>query len=139
MRTRTAAENEQALRAIVDGGGVPGLLAYRDGEAVGWCSVAPRDDYARFAARGGAEGVWLVVCLFVRASHRAQGVARALVDAAVAYAHEHGAAAVEGPPRDWRPDDAPGSLEAVLRAFRGLGFREVADSQAPGLMRKELT
>ena len=34
--------NQRALHRIVDDGGVPGVLAYRGREAVGWCSIAPR-------------------------------------------------------------------------------------------------
>jgi hypothetical protein len=37
--------NRQAMKDIVDSGEVPGILAYADGEPVGWCSVAPREHY----------------------------------------------------------------------------------------------
>jgi GNAT superfamily N-acetyltransferase len=83
-----------------------GLLAYRDGRAVGWCAAGPRARYARalrsklLAGRDPAEdgSVWFLPCLFVRAGERRKGVAAELLDAAVEAAREHGAPAVEGFP-----------------------------------------
>jgi len=37
--------NRRALKAIADGGKVPGILAYLGQEPVGWCSVAPREEF----------------------------------------------------------------------------------------------
>jgi len=37
--------NRRAMKNIVDSGEVPGIIAYADGQPVGWCSVAPRDSY----------------------------------------------------------------------------------------------
>ncbi len=44
-----AGEIRKGFRQIVDEGRdpAPGLLAYADGRAVGWVSVAPREDYDR--------------------------------------------------------------------------------------------
>ena len=137
MQTRTADRNQRELRATVKAGRVPGLLAYADGEPVGWCSVGPRCDYGRSFSESDAEPVWLIACFFLRAAHRGQGIASALLEAAVAHAAERGAVAVEGPPRGWRPDDDPASLEGVIRMFRKAGFRDVADPQAPAVMRKD--
>ena len=39
--------NKRAMKALVDGGTVPGLIAYRDRRPVGWISLGPREDYAR--------------------------------------------------------------------------------------------
>ena len=37
------------LKALVKAGRVPGLIAYRDGDPVGWVSLGPREDYAKLA------------------------------------------------------------------------------------------
>jgi len=42
---QTAAEWKEGLKALVDSGQVPGLLAYANGEPVAWCSVGPRESY----------------------------------------------------------------------------------------------
>jgi GNAT superfamily N-acetyltransferase len=86
-----------------------GLVAYLDGEPVGWCAVEPRTAYEgllrnnRVPWEGRAEdktddSVWAVTCLFTRAGFRKRGVSRALARAAVEFARERGARAIEGYP-----------------------------------------
>jgi GNAT superfamily N-acetyltransferase len=86
-----------------------GLVAYLDGEPVGWCAVEPRTAYEglvrnnRVPWDGRAEdkaddSVWAVTCLFARAGFRKRGVSRALARAAVGFAREHGARALEAYP-----------------------------------------
>jgi GNAT superfamily N-acetyltransferase len=86
-----------------------GLVAYLDGEPVGWCAVEPRPAYIglvrnnRVPWEGRAEdkadeSVWAVTCLFARAGFRKRGVSRALARAAVDFARERGARALEGYP-----------------------------------------
>src|SRR5690349_4713682 len=62
------AGNREAFQRIVDAERIPGLLAYEDGHAVGWVSLAPRDEYERIsgdreaAEHGAAKGsVWAIV------------------------------------------------------------------------------
>jgi GNAT superfamily N-acetyltransferase len=86
-----------------------GLVAYLDGEPVGWCAVEPRPAYeglvrnARVPWEGRREdkaddSVWAVTCVFARAGFRKRGVSRALVRAAADFARERGARALEGYP-----------------------------------------
>jgi GNAT superfamily N-acetyltransferase len=86
-----------------------GLVAYLDGEPAGWCAVEPRPAYEgllrnnRVPWEGRAEDktderVWAVTCVFVRAGFRGQGIAYALARAAVDFARERGARAVEAYP-----------------------------------------
>ena len=86
-----------------------GLVAYLDREPVGWCAVEPRPAYEgllrvfRVPWDGRDEdktdeGVWAVTCLFVRAGFRKRGVSRVLARAAVAFARERGARAIEAYP-----------------------------------------
>jgi GNAT superfamily N-acetyltransferase len=86
-----------------------GLVAYLDGDPVGWCAVEPRPAYAglvrvfRVPWEGRAEdksdaSVWAITCLFVRAGSRKRGVSRALASAAVDHARSRGARAIEAYP-----------------------------------------
>jgi GNAT superfamily N-acetyltransferase len=86
-----------------------GLVAYLDGEPVGWCAVEPRPAYTglvrnnRVPWEGRDEdrsdaSVWAVTCLFTRAGFRKRGISRALARAAVDFARERGARAIEGYP-----------------------------------------
>ncbi len=40
-------ERRDILLGLVDDGSEPGVLAYRDGEPVGWCAVGPRERSAK--------------------------------------------------------------------------------------------
>ena len=95
-----------AFREVVETGPPPGLLAYRDGDPVGWCAIAPRESYPRILRSPVLRPIddrpacWAVVCFYVVRDERRGGVAAALLEAAVAFAAEHGAEAVEGYPKD---------------------------------------
>ena len=101
------ASRESAMHELVDASVPVGVLAYADGEAVGWCSVAPRESYARLVASRTMPRVsdedtptWTVLCFFVPRAHRGRGITRALLDGAIAYARERGADVVEAYPFD---------------------------------------
>ena len=109
----------------------PGLLAFEGDEPVGWIAVAPRTELARIEAsratpRVDDEDVWVIPCVTVCKPARGRGVALALIDAAVAYAAEQGAPAVEAYPRAGTArtgdDNAYFGTEPL---FRRAGFRVV--------------
>ena len=92
-----------------------GLVAYLDGEPVGWCAVEPRTAYAGLVRNNRVpwegrdedktdDSVWAVTCFFTRAGFRKRGVSRALARAAVDFARERGARALEGYPMHHRPN-----------------------------------
>jgi GNAT superfamily N-acetyltransferase len=116
-----------------------GLVAYLDGDAVGWCSVEPRNAYLRLRYTpvpwaGRAEDkndgtVWAIPCVLARAGYRRSGVSRALIRAAVDFARERGARALEGYPMIIQPgeDITWGELRVGARsAFADAGFIEVS-------------
>ena len=104
----TAEENRRDLEALVGaapapGLVAPGLVALRDGVAVGWVGLGPRSDFPRLGRSRTlpqlpGEVVWVVNCFVAAKAARRSGVASALLEAAVAYAREHGARLVEGSP-----------------------------------------
>ncbi|MGH2417186.1 MAG: GNAT family N-acetyltransferase, partial [Candidatus Limnocylindria bacterium] len=71
----------------------PGLVAYRDGQVVGWVGLSPREEYERLEhstalKRLDDKPVWSIVCFVVGRKARGQRVADALLAAAVDYARE---------------------------------------------------
>jgi GNAT superfamily N-acetyltransferase len=127
------AGNRRAMRSLVGGGRVPGLLAYRNGRPVGWVSVAPRTEFPRIERsrtlkRVDDRPVWSVVCFFIDKAHRRGGVARALLRGAVRYAAENGARLVEAYPVDPQERDYPDAeaFTGLVPLFEAAGFREVA-------------
>ena len=123
---------EQRITALDDRvrEGVPvGVLAYLDGEPVGWCSIAPRETYGalerfRALARIDDAPVWSVVCFFVDSHARRRGVTLGLLRAAVDYALAQGARIIEGYPVE--PGARLYTYMGSPATFRQAGFHEVA-------------
>jgi GNAT superfamily N-acetyltransferase len=114
-----------------------GLVAYLEGAPVGWCAVEPRTAYEslvrnyRVPWEGRAEdktddSVWAVTCLFTRAGFRKRGVSRALARAAVDFARERGARAIEGYPMTTKNVIAEELHVGTEGVFADAGFSEVS-------------
>ena len=130
-----SADRAARRRALLDLAGrdpAVGLLAYEDGAAVGWVALSPRTEYPRLTRSPVAKAVddaavWSLVCFVVPSAQRGRGVARALLDAAVAYARAHGAPALEAYPVDKDPaGDAAWLWNGPMSSYRKAGFVEVA-------------
>lgn len=124
--------NRKAMRARVQGGERPGVLAFEGRTPVGWCAIGPRDGYpaivrSRALRQVPGQDVWSVTCFFVERAHRGTGVSVALLRAAVEHARKSGARAVEGYPVEPRSGHLPPPFAWTgLRAtFERAGFREV--------------
>jgi GNAT superfamily N-acetyltransferase len=107
----------------------PGLLAFEDDKPVGWIAIAPRTELRRIEAsratpRVDELDVWVIPCITVSPNARGRGIALALIRAAVAYAKQQGAPAVEAYPRAGaartNDDNAYFGTEPL---FRRAGFR----------------
>lgn len=113
----------------------PGLVAFDGDRAVGWVSLGPRTDYERIVRSRviptiDDAPVWSIVCFAVSSSARGRGVGRALLDAAIDYARDHGAPALEAYPVRVGDDEAihPGAaFTGTLPMFTSAGFRVVAE------------
>ncbi len=132
----TAAENRGALDELTGRDLAPGLVAYEDDRAVGWVSLAPREDYERLTyskvlAPVDDAPVWSIVCFVVSRRARGRGVAAALLDAAVEFAHEHGATTLEGYPVDAGVGRVPAAnaFHGTLSMFERAGFEVVERRQ----------
>jgi GNAT superfamily N-acetyltransferase len=84
-----------------------GLMAYQGAEPIGFISLGPRNDYSRIEDSKATPPVddvaaWVIPCITVRRGYRGQGVALAMIRAAVDYAGKRGAPAVEAYPRAGR-------------------------------------
>jgi GNAT superfamily N-acetyltransferase len=112
----------------------PGVLAYDGNTVVGWAAVAPRSQtqFARSKKIPHIDElpVWSIWCIRVRPGHRGQGVARAVLDGAVAHAQSHGAPAVEGYPVDNKGARVNLTMAYVgtRRLFEHAGFTHAGDT-----------
>ena len=113
----------------------PGLVAFDGERAVGWVSLGPRNEFERIVRSRviptiDDRPVWSIVCFAVSSSARGQGVARALLDAAIGYARKRGADAVEAYPiaiDDGEPIHPDAAFTGTLPMFERAGFEVVAD------------
>jgi GNAT superfamily N-acetyltransferase len=114
----------------------PGVLAYEDGEVVGWAAVAPRAElpFARSRKIPHVDDLpaWSIWCIRVRPGHRGQGISHALLEGAVAYARTCGAPVVEGYPTDNAGEkvDLTMAYVGTRRLFEAAGFTKAADTDA---------
>jgi GNAT superfamily N-acetyltransferase len=130
------AERAERLRDQAHHGS--GLVAYLDGEPVGWCAVEPRIAYerllrARVPWTGRDEDkadpdVWAITCFVTRTGYRRRGVSAALARAAVDHARSRGARAIEGYPIRVEPGQTGGGelFVGTVSVFEAAGFTEVS-------------
>lgn len=127
---------EQTHAGEPDSPETSGLVAYLEGEPVGWCAVEPRPAYHGMVRNQKVpwegrdedradESVWAITCFVTRPGRRRSGVASALARAAVDLARARGARALEG-----YPIASANALMEELHVgtegmFRDAGFREV--------------
>ncbi|MBA3417721.1 MAG: GNAT family N-acetyltransferase [Geodermatophilaceae bacterium] len=140
-----AEERADRLRQQTDcghrgSGTTSGLVAYLEGEPVGWCAVEPRTAYAglvrnyRVPWAGRREdktddSVWAVTCFVTRGGYRKRGITYPLAKAAVEFARERGAAALEAYAMITEPgkEIAWGELHVgALSVYEKAGLREVS-------------
>ena len=126
------AGNKRSFRNLVKRGKEPGILAYARSEPVGWCAIAPREEYvalerSRLLQPIDEKPVWSVSCFFIKRPYRRRGLSVKLLQAAVGFAAKRGAKIVEGYPAEPSNDKVadPFLWHGVAAAFKKAGFKEV--------------
>src|SRR4029453_4434038 len=144
FRSKAPNELKEPLRARFDEDPEPGVLAFRGGQAVGWCAVEPRANYPRLERSQLLRAadvppvdfgtLWSVSCFVVSPNHRRSGVAGTLLRAAVNHAFNNGATTLEAYPidTDLRPKAGPSDLYTrTVSLFIEGGF-SVVSTPIPG-------
>jgi GNAT superfamily N-acetyltransferase len=130
--TGAGADNQRAMKKLVDGGTVPGLIGYLDGKPVAWVSLGPREGYGRLQRSPvmkpvDERPVWSIVCFFVRREARGRGLSRRMLQAAVDYARSQGARLLEAYPVDKPERSHPDFMFFGAKSmYDRAGFKEVA-------------
>lgn len=146
MEAGMGAGNRRAMKKLFDRGHIPGLIAWHEGEAVGWIQVDersafPRLDASRVLKPVDDKAVWSVSCFLVDKRFRRLGLSAEMLRAACGFARERGAAMLEGYPIDTPKTSYPAvyAWTGFVGAFREAGFEEVARRSATRpIMRKQL-
>jgi GNAT superfamily N-acetyltransferase len=124
--------NRRNIKVLVDSGDIPGILAYSGDEPIGWCSIAPREEFptlgrSRILKPVDDQPVWSVVCFFVARGQRHKGLTVQLLKAAIEFARSNGARIIEGYPVEPKAGNAPDVFvyTGLFSAFKEAGFTEV--------------
>jgi ribosomal protein S18 acetylase RimI-like enzyme len=134
--TTQAQANRAELKALVDSGEPPGLIGYHGKVPVGWVSIGRRDDYAKLRRSPVMKPVddlpvWSIICFVVPSPYRRQGVARSLLDGAIAYAKKRGATLLEAYPVDKSSRSSDDAMWFGAKSmYDAAGFEEVARRKA---------
>ncbi|MCX7305358.1 MAG: GNAT family N-acetyltransferase [Hyphomicrobiales bacterium] len=135
-------QKKEIIRARIETGPPPGLLALEDGQALGWMQIGPRADVPEWnnAGRGSAPvdpedasdpTVWAISCFFLRASARRKGLTHKLVEHGLAYAIDSGARVVEACPIEQsKGSHSAGLFVGSTRVFEKAGFVKLAERKA---------
>ena len=132
------------LEGLVRDGHEPGLLAYQDGDPVGWCAVGPRQRYLRMMSTRSEiyrpvdddPDNWVINCFYMPKEQRKKGIATELLDAAIDYAFAHGAASIDGYPRADTSHGASSLFVGTESMFERAGFVEISRVRDRPLMRR---
>lgn len=138
-----AGDRVQAMRALSAEPIAPGVVAYRDGMPVGWCSISPRAqipllERSKLIRPVDDVPVWSIICVVVRSGFRRQGVTTHMLEGALDYAKQLGAPAVEAYPVD--PEgrmDLTMAFVGTRKMFESVGFevKGVTDAVASRMPR----
>ncbi|MER9892974.1 GNAT family N-acetyltransferase [Mesorhizobium sp. M0119] len=142
-RASNRERNKDHIKARIEAGPSPGLLAFEGGQAVGWMQIGPRADVPEWnnQGRGSAPldpadasdpGVWAISCFFIRAKARGRGLSHRLVEGGIDFARENGARLLEACPIDLSKDSRSiGLFVGSSRVFEKAGFQRLVERK-PG-------
>lgn len=132
FKKRSNAANRADFKNIVEEGGRPGLLAYVGDQPVGWCSIAPREEFSERINHSHAfkpvdnKPVWSILCLYVHKDFRNRGIARQLLRDAIEFAKTQGAKTLEAFPKDFAGRTSDTAVyTGTIDLFQEFNFFEV--------------
>lgn len=136
-------KNRLAMKTLVEGGAVPGLIGYCEGKPAAWCALGPRDDFpsinrSHVLKKLDDTPVWSLPCLFVGKGFRSRGLAEEMIRGAVDYVRAQGGQVIEAYPTVPRKGKLPpvSSFMGFPEVFARAGFVECArPSEARMIMR----
>ncbi|RVQ69476.1 GNAT family N-acetyltransferase [Croceicoccus ponticola] len=125
-----ATRNRAVSCGLIADGTMRGWLAISDGSTVGWLNAGRKDSYCAFrdADMPGEAGdaVGMITCFLVAPAARGKGVARALLDVALAAFRAEGLSWAEAKPAK-QADSAARNYHGPLKLFTDNGFEIVGE------------
>lgn len=125
--------NKNSMKKLVKNKEQIGIIMYLDNEPIGWCSVAPRNNFIRLENSRilkpiDDELVWSIVCFFIDKGYRRKGYSVKMLKEVIKITKEKGAKILEGYPNDPKSDNMPAAFAwtGISSAFVNAGFKEEA-------------
>ena len=125
--------NKERMHALVRENKPTGLMAFYQGQAVGWCAFAPREDFlklqnSRVHKPIDEEKVWSVPCFFIDKAFRRMGISVLLLKGLITYAREQGIRIIEAYPTIPTQEKLPDTFAwiGLYKSFERAGF-EIVD------------
>ncbi len=132
FKVQSGEGNKRAMKKLVNANETIGILAYYNDEPIGWCAVAPREEYVRLESskvlkRIDEKPVWSITCFFIDKKFRRQGISTELIKAAIIFCKSKGAKIIEAYPTVPYADNIPAAFAwtGIPSAFDKAGFVEV--------------
>ena len=123
---------KKKMKGLINKGIIPGILAYDDKQPVGWCSVAPREDFpvldnSRVLKRIDEKPVWSIVCFYINKNYRKKGLSIELLNATKKYVKNNKGKIIEGYPVEPKKGKTADvfAWTGLASAFKKAGFNEV--------------
>ena len=124
-------QNKKTMKQLVKKNEQLGIIAYADGKPVGWCAIAPRENYvklenARVLKRIDDEPVWSIPCFFITKDFRKKGFSVKLLNGVIAFCRRKGVKIVEAYPIIPYSSNMPAAFAwtGILSSFLNAGFTE---------------
>lgn len=137
---RTAPENRAAVTACIEAGAARGVLAYEDGEVVGWCNAGPWSQFPMLhtTSEPDADRLGVIFCFVVAPELRGRGVASGLLAAACDMLRGQGLQVVRAKPVKSATGAAANHL-GPLGLYLKAGFRVIREDGDDVYVEKALT
>lgn len=109
-----------------------GIIMYADKVPIGWCSVAPREDFIRLENSKilkpiDDKFVWSIACFFIDKKYRRQSYSVELLKGVIKFSKKKNVKILEGYPNEPKKDNMPAAFAwtGIASAFKNTGFKEV--------------
>jgi GNAT superfamily N-acetyltransferase len=124
--------NKDRMKELVWDNRPTGVLGFYEGQAIGWCAFAPREDYLKLAnsrvhKRIDNEPVWSITCFFIDKHFRRLGVSVAMLKGVIEVARKQKIKIIEAYPTIPTQDVLPDSFAwiGLYKSFERAGFKIV--------------
>lgn len=124
--------NKQKKKDLVWAGKPTGVLCCYEGQPIGWCALAPREEFIKFAKSRvhkpiDNKPVWSIPCFFIHKDFRRNGVSVAMLKGIIKYAKQSGIKILEAYPSIPTQEKMPDSFLwiGLYKSFERAGFKIV--------------